>query len=111
MSGMRTITKMNISKENFVDNISKIQEKTPSYVYKLAVLFVVIIVVILITLSLRLITFNTLYEAAKEKEFVKMEMLNRKNLIDNIGSLGVYFNKSKTYPNIWDRYLTNKWTF
>jgi len=38
-------------------------------------------------------------------------MINRKNLIDNIGSLAVYFSKKQTYPTIWERYLTNGWTF
>lgn len=40
-----------------------------------------------------------------------MHMVDRKNLISNIGSLAVYMSTNTTYPNIWDNYLTNGWTF
>lgn len=40
-----------------------------------------------------------------------MKIIDRKNMISNIGSLAVYMVTNSTYPNIWERYLTNGWTF
>lgn len=105
------LLKININKDNFVENVNKIKQKTPSFVYKLAVIFIILSLICIICLSLRLVYFNDLYKSSRQQQLVSMQIINRKNLISNIGSLAVYMVTNTTYPKIWQRYLTNGWTF
>ena len=81
------------------------------YKYKIVIVFAVVTIIWITTLSLRFLQFKSLYNAAQERESISQEMINRKNIIDNIGSLAVFYAKSTVYPTIWERYMTNNWTF
>jgi hypothetical protein len=38
-------------------------------------------------------------------------LTNRKNAIQDIGSLAIYNDMKISYPNVWDEYLRNSWTY
>lgn len=65
MSSSKNVVRLNINKDNFVENVSKIKEKMPSYVYKLIILVSTIFLLLLVCLTLRFILFNSLYNLTK----------------------------------------------
>jgi hypothetical protein len=67
MNTSKNVIRLNINKENFVENVSKIKEKIPPYVYKLSFLFIILTLICIVLLSIRLVQFSSLYNSAKEK--------------------------------------------
>lgn len=101
MAPSKVFSTLNIPKDNFIENIAKIKQKLPTFVYQLLILFIIFTILITITLTLRFVQFNTLYSSVKEQELISQEIIDRKNLLSNIGSLAVYFSKASTYPTVW----------
>ena len=61
MTVNKNVLRVNITKENFIENVNKIKEKVPSYLFKIVLVFAIVSVVWITAIVFRFLQFKSLY--------------------------------------------------
>ena len=61
MTVNKNVLRVNITKENFIENVNKIKEKVPSYLFKIVIVFAIVSVVVITAIVFRFLQFKSLY--------------------------------------------------
>lgn len=71
MTVNKNVLRVNINKENFIENVTKIKEKVPSYLFKIVLVFSIVTLVVITAVAFRYLQFKSLYNGSQEKELIK----------------------------------------
>lgn len=65
MTVNKNVLRVNISKENFIENVNKIKQKVPYYLFKIVLVFAIVSILVIIAFTFRFLQFKNLYNGSQ----------------------------------------------